>query len=156
MCIYKPYILKIFKNILLLGLLSCTIQPEKIEYGKDTCHFCKMLVIDPIHGAEIVTKKGKVFKFDAIECMLNYTNEMNSSESIALYLVNHYESAEDLIPAKAATYLQSPQIKSPMGENLTAFENANHELLRNKKTSDVREYSWQELKELFAGNQSKH
>jgi copper chaperone NosL len=31
-----------------------------------------MTIVDKVHAAEIVTKKGKVCKFDATECMINY------------------------------------------------------------------------------------
>jgi len=42
-----------------LFLTSCTPKPEKIAFGKDNCAECKMPIMDPKFGGEIVTKKGK-------------------------------------------------------------------------------------------------
>src|SRR5690606_37339040 len=83
------------KNLLLLSISalmisSCTPKPEPIEYGSDICHFCKMTIVDQQHAAELVSTKGKVFKFDAIECMLNFEKESTDTE-FALHLVNVYD-----------------------------------------------------------------
>ena len=47
---------------LLIFLIGCTVSPKPIDYGNDGCHFCKMTIVDKVHAAEIVTKKGKVFE----------------------------------------------------------------------------------------------
>ena len=73
--------MKISLKITLSGILlsffmvSCKIEPQPIEYGKDQCNFCVMNIVDQNHSAQYVTKKGKQFKFDAIECMVNEVNE---------------------------------------------------------------------------------
>ena len=41
-------------------LMACSQEPKPIEYGTDACHFCRMTIVDKVHGAEIVTDKGKV------------------------------------------------------------------------------------------------
>ena len=126
---------------------SCKVKPEPITYGSDACHFCRMTIVDRQHGAELVTDKGKVFKFDAVECMLNHVNDANN-KSVAIFLVNGYTRPGELIDASAATYLISEGIPSPMGAFLTAFED----------TSKAREaqlihggqlYAWQEIKNHF-------
>tara|TARA_R110000765_G_scaffold182537_2_gene288493 strand:+ start:1323 stop:1721 length:399 start_codon:yes stop_codon:yes gene_type:complete len=100
---------------------SCSISPKPIVYGSDGCHFCSMTIVDKQHAAEFVTKKGKSYKFDASECMLNSLKEMDKS-SVALFLVNDYDAPGDLIDAAKATYLISTNIPSPMGAYLSAFE----------------------------------
>lgn len=123
--------------------MACSVRPQEINYGSDSCHFCSMTIVDKIHGAEIVTKKGKVFKYDAIECMVNNLKEIGT-QNIALYLSNHYARPEELIDATEATFLISENLPSPMGAFLTAFE----------KESDVEKalaekgghlYTWDEL-----------
>lgn len=99
----------------------CTIAPKPIDYGNDGCHYCTMTIVDRQHAAELVTNKGKVFKFDAVECMINAMMEMNSQD-VELILCNHYTVPEELIDAKKATFVISEQIPSPMGAFLTAFE----------------------------------
>jgi len=102
-------------------LFSCSIEPSKIEYGEDACHYCKMTIVDMTHAAQIVTKKGKPYKYDAIECLLN-DFENREEKDIALFLVTDYVTPKKLIDAKTATYLISENIQSPMGANLTTFE----------------------------------
>ena len=75
-------------SILLIALLvfSCNSSPQPIDYGNDGCHFCKMTIVDKVHAAEIVTKKGKVYKFDATECMVNFIETFDTSE------IKHYSN----------------------------------------------------------------
>jgi copper chaperone NosL len=128
---------------LLLMLVSCNVSPQAIDYGSDGCHFCKMTIVDKVHAAEIVTKKGKVYKFDATECMINFMNDFDASE-IELYLSNNYTEPEQLIDAKKATFLISKNIPSPMGAYLSAFKNkADAEKMQSEKGGDL--YSWEEL-----------
>ena len=108
-------------GLLIIGLSSCNIGPAPINYGSDGCHYCSMTIVDKQHAAEFVTQKGKVFKFDATECMMNYLKEIDKT-TVALYLVNDYDAPGELINATEATYLISKNIPSPMGEFLTAFK----------------------------------
>ncbi|WP_460219649.1 nitrous oxide reductase accessory protein NosL [Psychroserpens sp. MEBiC05023] len=128
---------------LLLLFFSCNVSPKPIDYGSDGCHFCKMTIVDKVHAAEIVTKKGKVYKFDATECMINFMNEFDTSE-IALYLSNDYTTPEILIDATKATFLISENIPSPMGAFLSAFEHqVDAQQAQSEKGGDL--YSWNEL-----------
>tara|TARA_R100001369_G_scaffold92420_1_gene137431 strand:+ start:2558 stop:2884 length:327 start_codon:yes stop_codon:yes gene_type:complete len=80
-----------------------------------------MTIVDRQHAAEIVTDKGKAFKFDSSECMMNHLKDIDQKQ-VALYLVNDYNQPGELINATKATYLISERIPSPMGEFLTAFK----------------------------------
>jgi copper chaperone NosL len=126
---------------------SCTPTPEPISYGSDICHFCKMTIVDQQHGAELVTQKGKVFKFDAIECMLNFEKE-NTDSDFALQLVNVYESPKELINAEESHYLISQALPSPMGAFLTAFENESAaKEFQSAKGGEL--FTWQSLQDRF-------
>lgn len=125
-------------------MISCTIEPQAIEYGKDGCFYCEMTIVDKVHGAEIVTKKGKVFKFDAAECMVYHLNEIDTSE-IALYLTNGFKVPEKLIDATQATYLISKNVPSPMGAYLSAFSNEKDaSTLQKEKGGKL--YNWDTLR----------
>ena len=128
---------------LCLILCSCSIRPETINYGFDTCHFCTMTIVDQQHAAVIVNAKGNVFKFDAIECMINHMKEIDET-SISLFLVNVYDQPGKLIDAKSGHYLISTGISSPMGANLTAF--STHEAITKALTEvDGEQYAWEAL-----------
>ncbi|MEZ4796484.1 MAG: nitrous oxide reductase accessory protein NosL [Flavobacteriaceae bacterium] len=129
---------------LLLLLLGCNVSPQAIDYGNDGCHFCKMTIVDKVHGAEIVTNKGKVYKFDASECMINFLYEFEDSSEIRLYLTNHYTEPGVLIDATKATFLISENVPSPMGAFLTAIKNKTEaEKIQSEKGGSL--YSWEEL-----------
>ncbi|MEC3905880.1 nitrous oxide reductase accessory protein NosL [Tamlana sp. 2201CG12-4] len=128
---------------LLLILMGCNVSPKPIDYGNDGCHFCKMTIVDKTHAAEIVTKKGKVYKFDATECMINFMDGFDTSQ-IQLYLANNYLEPEALIDATKATFLISKNIPSPMGAFLSAFKTKPEaEEIHAKKGGEL--YSWESL-----------
>lgn len=135
------------KHYLILALLllfySCNVSPKPINYGSDGCHFCSMTIVDKVHAAEVVTKKGKVYKFDATECMINFMKDFNASE-IELYLSNNYTEPEVLIDARKATFLISENVPSPMGAFLSAFKHkAGAEKIQTEKGGDL--YTWENL-----------
>lgn len=128
---------------LLLLFFSCNVSPKPIDYGSDGCHFCKMTIVDKVHAAEIVTQKGKIYKFDATECMINFMEEFDTTQ-IALYLSNNYTTPEELIDATKATFLISENIPSPMGAFLSAFEDlSDAENAQADKGGTL--YNWTEL-----------
>ncbi|NNK83098.1 MAG: hypothetical protein HKO92_08235 [Flavobacteriaceae bacterium] len=140
--------LKYVITIVTLGVLwSCNISPKPIVYGQDACHYCKMTIVDKIHAAEVVTNKGKVYMFDASECMIHFMDEFDTSQ-IALYLSNNYTNPEELIDATQATFLISEKVPSPMGANLSAFKNKEDAIkLQSKKGGDI--YTWDALIKKF-------
>ena len=132
---------------ILLLLAGCDVAPKQINYGTDGCHFCKMTIVDKLHAAEIVTKKGKVYMFDATECMLNFRKEFDTAE-IALYLSNNYTEPEALINATEATFLISKNIPSPMGAFLSAFKNK-EDAIETQAVKGGELYTWTELLEKY-------
>ncbi len=143
----KKVFLTVFTTFLLI-FISCNVEPKKINYGSDMCHFCKMTIVDQQHAAQYVTTKGKQFKFDAIECMLNDLEEI-SSENISIFLVSDYGNPGKMTEATTATYLISEEIKSPMGAFLSAFSSKE---LANKtqQESGGKLYSWTTIKEKYS------
>lgn len=128
-------------------LLSCKSEVRPINYGEVSCDFCRMTVVDKIHGAEIISDKGKVYTFDAVECMVNFAMEKSFGDE-SKYLTNHYREPSELIDATEAFFLISPDLPSPMGANLTA--------LPDKASADeaMKDYhgellNWEELRERF-------
>ena len=84
----KTYILFTFLSLV---ILSCGISPLPIDYNHDECAYCKMKIADARFGAELVTSKGKVFKFDSAECLIwSYINDENTE-----YVENNNEEDGD-------------------------------------------------------------
>ena len=129
-------------------IIGCSQKPEPINYGEDGCHHCKMTIMDNRYGSEIVTEKGKVLKFDAIECMLNFQRENSTDHQKSLFLVTDFTDPGNLIEAESAYFLRSASLPSPMGMFLTSCssEQAANDL---KDTHQGTVYSWQNLKSEF-------
>lgn len=131
--------------ILALTFSSCQSSPEPFNYGKDGCHFCKMTIMSPQFGAEIITKKGKVYKFDDMHCLISALKKGSiKQEEIAQNLVINYQKENDFLNAETATYVVSDQIHSPMNSNAAALgnEQAASEL---HKTVKGQVMNWQAL-----------
>jgi copper chaperone NosL len=108
---------------LFVGFISCTVEPESLQYGEDACYTCKMTLMDKKFGAELVTKKGRVYKFDDINCMLDFYNSGSVAEEEFSYrLVVDFAQPGTLIEAGDAFYLKSPELKTPMASQIAAFE----------------------------------
>ncbi|HTJ48137.1 MAG TPA: nitrous oxide reductase accessory protein NosL [Cyclobacteriaceae bacterium] len=115
----KTYLLLLLPIV----LLSCNVKPEPLTMGKDACYTCKMTLVDAKFGAEVVTKKGKVYKFDDLNCMINFINSAyEPEENISFRLVSDYAQPGKLLDATQTFYSKSNQIKSPMIGNVAAFE----------------------------------
>ncbi len=102
---------------------SCNSEPQAIVIGKDNCSFCKMTISDNRFGAEVITKKGKVFKFDDAHCIHSWLQE-NNAPGIASFFTD-FSNQHTLIKAGQAMFLRSDALKSPMGGNTAAFSNIN-------------------------------
>lgn len=103
------------------ALTSCSTGPEPLQYGKDVCEQCRMMIMDPAFGAEIVTARGKIFRFDAAECMLDYLQAGTADPEKDRFLTTDMAAPRTLIDARTAFYVIDPAFRSPMGGNIASF-----------------------------------
>ena len=136
--------------IVLTFFLSCEVKPVEINYGTDHCHFCKMTIVDRQHAAQMVTVKGRAYKYDAIECMMNASQSWEGP-AIKYYLTNDYTNPGELIDARNAAYLISESIPSPMGEFLSAFS-SRFERDKMLDSAGGEALNWDQLQNEFRGN----
>lgn len=102
---------------------SCTRKEEKIAYGKDNCAECRMTIVDPKFGAEIITKRGKIYKFDDAHCIAQFLKKRTVDlGNIHKTLVVNYSNSNEFIKINDAQFLVSSLFKSPMGGNAAAFK----------------------------------
>ena len=135
--------------LILLNLIACNVEPEAINFGKEDCHYCKLKIMDSKFGAEIVTKKGKVFKFDDVNCMVRYIKDENiDEESLKFKLVIDYNKVGSFLDVSKAYYVRSEQIKSPMGSYIAAFETKDIQSKYNTKWNGEL-WNWSKIKQTF-------
>lgn len=108
-----------------------------------------MTIVDNRFACELVTDKGKVFKFDDLRCLVGFLKAKNMDESTAQFLiVNDYQKGGDFLNIKEAVFAKSPAFKSPMRSDVAAFKTlkaVNKEGIKE----EVLMMSWQDLKSEF-------
>ena len=124
-------------------LTACSHEPEPIRYGKDACTHCKMTIMDKRFATELITGKGKVFKFDAAECMTGFLKENPAiaADAKSVFLVNDFTNPGQFTDARKSFFLRDSSLSSPMGGNLAAFQSRPAaEAAKKDKSAEV--YDW--------------
>ncbi|HMS66638.1 MAG: hypothetical protein WAT92_22250 [Saprospiraceae bacterium] len=106
---------------LLFSFSACNINTEAvpINFGKDQCDFCKMTISNPKFGAELITDKGRILKYDAAECLINHIHA-DAPKYQKLYVVP-FDAPREMRSVETLQFLISSDFRSPMGANLSAF-----------------------------------
>ena len=108
--------------MLVVLLTSCNTKPQPFAYGKDICDDCKMTIMDPKFGGEIITKKGRIYKFDDSHCMVHFLKGGTVKESdIAQSVFVNYDNEKDFLNVRSSYFVVSDQLKSPMNGNAACF-----------------------------------
>jgi copper chaperone NosL len=109
--------------LMTLLLSACSSGPQPIKYGTDGCDFCKMTISDNRFGGELITQKGKAYKFDDLHCLSSFlkSNYIEPAEIGEIYLVD-FSRPGTLIVSKESFLLKSEALRSPMGANIAAFK----------------------------------
>jgi len=130
---------------LLIFLGGCAAGPEPIVPGKDNCSLCKMGISDSRYGGEVVTGKGKVYKFDDLHCLISFlkADSSMSAQANEVYVVD-FAGTHSLIKANQGFFLQSSEIRGPMDGNTIAFQSRDSlKITASKlKATDI---TWNEL-----------
>lgn len=126
---------------------SCSSGPEPIQLGKEPCSYCKMTISDPHFGGEIITAKGKLYKFDDMHCMMSFIQEQKNfkPDIKKMYAVN-FSGKHELIKANEHLLLfKCDALQSPMGGNIAAFNNSDSLAVLMKKYKKGIPLNWDEL-----------
>jgi len=138
----------VFVLIIILTITSCGSKPEPINYGHDECEFCRMQITDNKYGAELVTDKGKIYKFDSIECMIEFSLVKNTLGDINnKLLITDFDNPGNFIDARNSIYALNDKFRSPMGLNVTAF-NGEEQVQKFISENGGEKLSWVEVIEL--------
>lgn len=145
---YRPTRPMVLATAVVTGMLlfmSCNSGPQPIRFGSDGCDFCKMTITDKKFGAELVTKKGKVYKFDDLHCLSSFTSagSFDKDQTQTIYLVD-FPSDGQLIKADQSFLLQSENLRGPMGGNVAAFANLDS-LQQFQRDFPGKQMSWNEV-----------
>jgi copper chaperone NosL len=93
--------------------------PVDIDSETDICAKCNMHVPNDMFGVEYITVSGDVKKFDDLGCMIKYM-KANSNDIANVYVKDYL--TEEWIDAKTATYVNDPEIITPMSNGVVSFK----------------------------------
>ena len=80
-----------------------------------------MTIVDRQFGTELVSTRGKIYRFDSIECLAAYELSGNlPAQDIHSMWVTDFHAAGSLIRLDQATCVHSDKFRSPMGVGLAA------------------------------------
>ena len=135
---------KISYFLLFIAMVSCAPKgAEPIKLNIDGCEFCKMKIADGKFGAEIITAKGRIYKFDDMHCMINYHKENNTTQ-IQSFFIHDYNQDNTLIAAESAFYVKGGEINSPMRGNIIAVQTV-EEATQMAEKFKANPISWSEI-----------
>ena len=144
-----------------MRLLTCTIYfvtgillaSFQLTMAQNRCAHCGMDIKKELFRSSVQQIDGKLFEFDAIECLVNYIKTKDQSK-YTNFEVTDFLSGKS-IPAKTAFYLKSKKLPSPMGAYLTAYVNK-EEAQKQKAKSGGEVYDWETLLERFVSSDFGH
>ena len=130
--------------------LSCSSGPEAIRYGKDACTSCKMTLTDKRFGAEVLTQKGKVFKFDDLNCLAGFLKKGTvPSEEIAQIVTIDFKNPGTFLDVQQAFFLENEAVKSPMRGDVASFATTEDLESVQSKIGNGKAMNWEDVKALF-------
>lgn len=101
-------------------------------------------------GCELVSHKGKVFKFDDLHCMVKYTQITESQSTDYKYIaINPLDAKGKLYPTDSAFFVQSEELRSPMAGNIGAFSTLKAAEKYISQDTTAKQLTWQDVLEAF-------
>lgn len=111
---------------------SASSGPPEINYGRDICIECGMIIDDPRFAAAYRTADGVEKKFDDLGGLILEGRDSGELEEASVWVSDFDE--EVLIEADTAFYVPTLGVVSPMGHGILAFS---HEDRAMKTATDL-------------------
>ena len=131
-----------------LVLVACEPGPQEIRISEQECDHCRMMISDERFASQMVTRQGRQYAFDAIECMAAFVDGAEGRQhDIHSLWVPDFKDSEGWIPAEEARYLQSENLRSPMALNFTAYKTEEDAIQQESVVSGT-VMDWNELRSI--------
>lgn len=149
--IAKAKVAPIAAFILLIGLSACSTGPQPINYDVDNCDFCRMTIVDELFGSEIVTKKGRVYKFDDVSCMASFIQEetVKKEDIKDIYFID-YSNPKEFVINNQAHLIYSEEILSPMASGVAVFSKSD-DAEKYSREFNAQKISWDNYLDEYSG-----
>jgi len=118
----KPATVRRTSAALAVAAAACApATPRAIADAGKPCDYCRMGISDERFGGQLVTRKGKLYVFDSVECLASFYVQQSATAERATVWVADYTNPGEWIPAASARFARSEEHPSPMGLNLVSF-----------------------------------
>lgn len=109
--------------VITLVALGCSQPtPGVIHYDSDACDHCRMTISDPAFAAQVVTRTGKVYRFDDPKCLVSFVAAGHVDPSaIHSIWMNDHAHPDTLVDATHAVFVVSERLRAPMNGGMAAF-----------------------------------
>lgn len=99
------------------GAQTLPSEIQAIDWHRQPCAHCQMLIGEPAHAAQLITGEGQVLSFDDPGCALRYLDERAPSVHRMWF---HHGTADRWIPADEVVFTTGGT--TPMGFGLVAAD----------------------------------
>ncbi len=131
------------------GDIAAQGGPPEINFGRDICIECGMIIDDPRFAAAYRLEDGTEFKFDDLGGLILTGREQGVLDTAEVW-VSDFDD-EVFIDAAAAFYVPTIGVASPMGHGLVAFSDKQRaEEFAHELDGEVIE--WETVKQLPASS----
>lgn len=106
-----------------LALIACAAPgPGDIHYDTDACDHCRMTISDPKFAAQLVTRTGKIYRFDDPWCLASFVaaGRVPDRDVHSIWL-NDHAHPESRVMSGDALFVVSDSIRAPMNGGAAAF-----------------------------------
>ncbi|MEO6520132.1 MAG: nitrous oxide reductase accessory protein NosL [Mucilaginibacter sp.] len=108
--------------IAVISLSACEQQFAPINYGHEGCQHCRMTIMDKRFAAELLTSKGKAFKFDDLSCLIKYMKDEHMNDAgIRIFVADYQHPDGQFLNAQQAAFVHDENLRSPMNGNIAAY-----------------------------------
>lgn len=94
--------------------------PKPVALGEDSCNYCRMTIVDARYGGQAITTTGRVYQFDAIECLAGWIRKAPQGTVRDVYVID-VQHPGTFVRADSAGFLTGVLINGPMGKGTLAF-----------------------------------
>lgn len=127
------------------------IKIPSIEFSKDTCALCRMVIREKKFSASLVSEKNSL-AFDDIGDLLIYLKK-NKEESYIPWVYDY--NSEKLLKANSAFFVITKSVQTPMRHGIIAFEKETDALTLKEKNGGDFFNGFSDLYKYFLNNSDK-
>jgi|EndMetStandDraft_3_1072993.scaffolds.fasta_scaffold61747_2 copper chaperone NosL len=110
-------------SVAAVAMVACAAPgPGDIHYDTDACDHCRMTISDPKFAAQLVTRTGKIYRFDDPWCLASFVAAARVPDrDVHSIWLNDHAHPNTRVTSGDALFVVSDSIRAPMNGGAAAF-----------------------------------